>query len=93
MKIFDPTSRRTGPATLQLAPRPASLQGLRLGLVDNRKINAAAILEKVADRLAARHGTRVTVRDVKRSPSHEIDAKAIAALKRDADLVISGVGD
>jgi alcohol dehydrogenase class IV len=93
MKIFDPTSRRTGPATLQLAPRPASLQGLRLGLVDNRKINAAAILEKVADRLAARHGTRVTVRDVKRSPSHEIDAKAIAALERDADLVISGVGD
>ena len=93
MKIFDPTSRRTGPATLQLAPRPASLQGLRLGLVDNRKINAAAILEKVADRLAAQHGTRVTVRDVKRSPSHEIDAKAIAALKRDADLVISGVGD
>lgn len=93
MKIFDPTSRRTGPATLQLAPRPVSLQGLRLGLVDNRKINAAAILEKVADRLAARHGTRVTVRDVKRSPSHEIDAKAIAALKRDADLVISGVGD
>jgi hypothetical protein len=61
--------------------------------VDNRKINAAAILEKVADRLAARYGTRVTVRDVKRSPSHEIDAKAIAALKRDADLVISGVGD
>jgi alcohol dehydrogenase class IV len=93
MKMFDPTSRRTGPATLQLAPRPASLQGLRLGLVDNRKINAAAILEKVADRLAARHGTRVTVRDVKRSPSHEIDAKAIAALERDADLVISGVGD
>jgi len=93
MKIFDPTSRRTGPATLRLAPRPASLQGLRLGLVDNRKINAAAILQRVADRLAATHGTRVTVRDVKRSPSHEIDAKAIAALKRDADLVISGVGD
>ena len=93
MKIFDPTSRRTGPSTLPLAPRPAHLQGLRLGLVDNRKINAAAILEKVAERLAARHGTRVTVRDVKRSPSHEIDARAIAALKRDADLVISGVGD
>ena len=93
MKIFDPTSRRTGPATLALAPRPASLDGMRLGLVDNRKVNAAAILEKIADRLAARHGTRVAVRDVKRSPSHEIDAKAIAALKRDADLVISGVGD
>jgi hypothetical protein len=93
MKMFDPTTKRRGPATLALAPRPTSLQGLRLGLVDNRKVNAGPILEKIADRLAARHGTRVGVRDVKRSPSHEIDAKAIAALKRDADLVISGVGD
>ena len=93
MKIFDPTSKGTGPGTLKLAPRPATLQGLRLGLVDNRKVNAAPILEKIADRLAAKHGTRVTVRSVKRSPSHEIDEKAIAALKRDADLVISGVGD
>lgn len=93
MKMFDPTSRRTGPATLALAPRPASLTGLRLGLVDNRKVNSGAILEKIAARLAARHGTRVTVRDRKRSPSHEIDAAAIAALTRDADLVIAGVGD
>jgi hypothetical protein len=93
MKMFDPTTKRTAPAGLQLAPRPASLQGLRLGLVDNRKVNAAAILEKVADRVATRHGARVSVRDVKRSPSHEIDARAVAALKRDADLVISGVGD
>jgi len=93
MKMFDPTTRRTGPSRLSPAPRPASLQGLRLGLVDNRKVNASAILEKVADRLAAKFGTRVSVRDVKRSPSHEIDDKAVAALKRDADLVISGVGD
>jgi hypothetical protein len=93
MKIFDPTTRRTGPPRLQLASRPPSLHGLRLGLVDNRKVNSAAILEKIADRLATKHGTRVSVRDIKRSPSHEIDEKAIAALKRDADLVISGVGD
>jgi len=93
MKMFDPTTKRTGPPRLQIAPRPAGLRGLRLGLVDNRKVNSAAILEKIADRLAAKHGTRVSVRDVKRSPSHEIDDKAVAALKRDADLVISGVGD
>jgi hypothetical protein len=93
MKMFDPTTKRTGPPTLALASRPPSLHELRLGLVDNRKVNAGPILEKVGDRLAARHGTRVTVRDVKRSPSHEIDDKAIAALTRDADLVISGVGD
>ena len=93
MKMFDPTTPRSGPSTLPLAPRPPRLQGLRLGLVDNRKVNAGRILEKLAERLAAKHGTRVSVRDLKRSPSHEIDAKAIAALARDADLVIAGVGD
>ena len=93
MKMFDPTTKRTGPPRSQIAPRPAGLHGLRLGLVDNRKVNSAGILEKIADRLAAKHGTRVSVRDVKRSPSHEIDEKAVAALTREADLVISGVGD
>jgi hypothetical protein len=93
MKMFDPTTKRTGPPRLQLAPRPQNLEGLRLGLIDNRKVNAAVILEKIADRLATKYGMRVSVRDVKRSPSHEIDDKAVAALKRDADLVISGVGD
>ena len=93
MKMFDPTTRRTGPPTLRLAPRPASLAGVRLGLVDNRKVNARPILEKIAERLAARHGTRVTLWDTKRSPSHEIDARAVGALRQHADLVISGVGD
>jgi hypothetical protein len=93
MKMFDPTTRRQGPSRVALAPRPASLHGLRLGLIDNRKVNAAVILDKIADRLAAKHGMRVSVRNVKRSPSHEIDDTAVAALERDADLVLSGVGD
>jgi hypothetical protein len=93
MKLFDPTSSPLGPPALTPAPRPASLRGLRLGLVENRKVNSSPILEKLAARLADRHGTTVGVRDRKRSPSHEIDGAAIAALAQGADLVISGIGD
>lgn len=92
MKMFDPTSNPVE-ATITLPPRPASLRGLRLGLVENTKVNSSAILEKVAERLAARHGTTVTVRNRKRSPSHEIDGAAVRALKAGADVVISGIGD
>lgn len=92
MKIFDPTSKPVD-AGLTLASRPASLQGLRLGLVDNLKVNSSDILEKLAERLAARYGTTVTVRNRKRSPSHEIDDAAVKALHAGSDLVISGVGD
>jgi predicted ribosome-associated RNA-binding protein Tma20 len=76
-----------------LPPRPACLDGLRLGLVENTKVNSSEILEKLADRLTARYGTTVTVRNRKRSPSHEIDEAAVKALHAGADLVISGIGD
>jgi hypothetical protein len=92
MKMFDPTSNPVE-ATVILPARPASLRGLRLGLVENTKVNSSAILEKVAARLAARHGTSVTVRNRKRSPSHEIDEAAVRDLHARTDLVISGIGD
>ena len=92
MKLFDPT---TAPAArvLTLAKRPASLMGLRLGLVDNTKFNSDTLLRKLADRLQRRHGAQVTVTRRKRSPSHEIDENDIKTLRSQADLVVSGIGD
>jgi hypothetical protein len=55
MKLFDPTS---GPVQrkVEVAKRPASLKGLRLGLVDNTKFNSDTLLGKLAERLAAATG-------------------------------------
>jgi hypothetical protein len=92
MKLFDPTS---GPVQreVEVAKRPESLKGLRLGLVDNTKFNSDTLLRKLAERLARRHGMTVAVTNRKRSPSHEIDEAAIRALRSQADLVVSGIGD
>jgi hypothetical protein len=92
MKLFDPTSKPVERA-VEVAPRPASLRGLRLGLVDNTKFNSDTLLRKLADRLAQRHGMTVALITRKRSPSHEIDEVAIRALRSQADLVVSGIGD
>jgi hypothetical protein len=92
MKLFDPTSKPVERA-VALAPRPASPRGLRLGLVDNTKFNSDTLLQKLAERLERRHGTRVTVTRRKRSPSHEIDENDIKTLRSQADLVVSGIGD
>jgi len=92
MKIFDPTSRPAARA-LALAPWPTRLEGCRLGLVDNTKFNSDILLAKLGARLGRRCGTRVTVTSRKRSPSHEIDEAAIQTLRRQVDLVISGIGD
>jgi hypothetical protein len=48
---------------------------------------------KLAERVSRRHGARVTISRRKRSPSHEIDEEAIKALRSQADLVVSGIGD
>ena len=92
MKLIDPTA---APVTreVRLAPRPADLRGLRLGLVENTKFNSDTLLRKLADRLRDRHGITMTHMARKRSPSHEVEEAAIADLKARSDVVISGIGD
>ena len=92
MKIFDPTSGPS-PRSLQLASRPARLDGLRLVLVENTKFNSETLLRKLADRLGRKYRTTVSGVHRKRSPSHEIEEGVVPALQRQGDLVISGIGD
>ena len=92
MKLFDPTSKPVE-RQVEVARRPAALRGLRLGLVDNTKFNSDTLLRKLADRLRRRHGMTVSITNRKRSPSHEIDEAGIRALRSQADLVVSGIGD
>ena len=43
------------PADVKLAPRPESLNGKVLGLLNNSKVNAEALLDQIADLLADRY--------------------------------------
>ncbi|HEV8438516.1 MAG TPA: hypothetical protein VGT40_10510 [Methylomirabilota bacterium] len=92
VKIFDPTAP---PASrpVALAPRPAALAGLRVGLVENTKFNADTLLLKLAARLGREHGITVGHMARKRSPSHEVDEATIAKLAAGCHFVISGIGD
>ncbi len=92
MKIFDPTASPK-PRELELPPAPARLEGARLVLVENTKFNSETLLRKLAERLGRKHGTTVSGVHRKRSPSHEIEEGVIPALRRQGDLVISGIGD
>ena len=93
MKLFDPTTPPAPPREIRVAPRPAQLRGLRIGLVENTKFNSATLLAKLGELLRDRHGMTVALMTTKRSPSHEIDEAQIAALRKQADFVVSGIGD
>ncbi len=50
--LLDPTSERA-PAERTLNPRPASLDGLTVGLLDISKPRGDVLLDRLAERLAA----------------------------------------
>ena len=55
MEILDPLGSSAA-ATRTLAPRPASLQGAVIGILDNSKPNARVLLDGVARAVAAKLG-------------------------------------
>ena len=52
MKVYLPDSA-PGPETATLAPSPPSLAGLRIAVLDNGKPNAATVMTRAAETLAA----------------------------------------
>ena len=91
LDILDPTIP-TAREHIDYTPRPQNLKGLRIGLVENTKKNAEAVLRKVAEKLAAAHGmkTEVLVHKPQRAPLKD---NQVAEMKGRTDFAITGVGD
>jgi len=91
--LLDPTGNSDQAANTTLAPRPGTLTGLTIGLLDNTKPNATNLLRHVAGELQARHGTgqvREYAKDYFGTPMTE---QVLNTLKAECDLVITAVGD
>jgi len=92
-KVFDPTVSPVTPVTFSYTPRPRSLRGLRVGLVENTKFNSEVILRKIAERLATQYQISMAHLDHKKSSGHSVTPAAITLLQQKADFVLAGVGD
>ena len=89
--IMDPTIA-TAREHIDYPPRPRSLRNLRVGLIENTKKNAEAVLRKLAEKLATTHGIQleVLVHKPQRAPLRDTQ---LAQLKGKTDFVIAGIGD
>jgi len=94
--IIDPT---VGPATTSerdpaaLAARPASLSGLRLGLLANTKRNAEEFLTQVGRELAEQYGVQTVLARKKPNIVETAPEPMMAELRAECDVVVTGVGD
>jgi hypothetical protein len=90
--IFDPTVA-PDPDTFAPAPRPSSLRGKTVGLLDNGKACADRLLDELARLLQVEHGVARVVRRRKASAYAPAADELIGELAGAADLVVTGVGD
>ena len=94
--ILDPTGlsdRKDATPAFTLAPRPGDLSGVKIGLLENGKQNARALLEDVAGILRDRYGAgEVTLRR-KEIFSQPAPPELVEELSAASDVVVIAVGD
>lgn len=92
IQIYDPTTE-AGARRIRYAPRPRTLQGLRIGLVDNTKHNSDQLLLRIAGILEREHGAAAHLIRRKKSAGAAPHAEIVDELKANADVIIAGIGD
>jgi hypothetical protein len=92
IQIYDPTTE-VGSRRIAYAPRPKSLEGLRIGLVDNTKHNSDQLLLRIASILEREHGAKTHVIRKKKSAGAAPHAEIVEEFKAHCDVIVAGVGD
>lgn len=91
MNVLDPTIA-TEEEPIDYAPRPKDVQGLRIGIIENTKKNAEAVLTKLAEKLKCAYAMKAEFLLHKAQRAPVTDAQ-IAELRNKVDFVIAGIGD
>lgn len=92
-KVLDPTGGDSTTSDTTLAPRPASLRGLTVGLLENAKPNSAAVLTSVARELERQHGLKTSVMFRKSYFGTPAEESLIQQILRNCDFALAGIGD
>jgi hypothetical protein len=91
--LLDPTGVTAGVNDSTLSPRPVSLAGLTVGLLDNTKPNAMLLLDQIAADLTRDYGVGEIRRYVKDYFGTPIKDELFQQIVAEVDVVITAVGD
>jgi hypothetical protein len=92
LQIYDPTTDVKG-RRINYAPRPKTLEGVRIGLIDNTKHNSDQLLLRIADILEREHGAKAHLIRQKKSSGAAPHTEIIEEYKAGVDVIVAGVGD
>ena len=91
--LLDPTGDSGRGTNTTLAPRPQSLKGLTVGLLDNTKPNAAVILRAVGRELQDRYGVREIRMFRKGYFGTPVEESVVNQMLHNCDFAIAAIGD
>ena len=91
--ILDPTGQSERGRAVVLTPRLRDLGGIKLGLLDNAKPNAALVLQTLADQLRAQHHVGEVSNYTKSYFGTPVEEDRAQKIAQSCDAVIAGVGD
>ena len=92
MKLYDPTSAGAE-RDLSRAAALASLEGKRIGILENGKLNAPEMLQAVADLFVTRHNCILAGIYSKTNASAPAPSETLAKAVAEVDFLITGLGD
>ncbi len=90
--VFDPRGTVTA-ATLTLAPRLETLQGVRLGVLDNSKWNASKLLRRTVALLQTATTPATINHYTKDSFSGVAPTELLDRIAAENDVVVTAIGD
>ena len=92
LTVLDPTS---GPVAerAERAARPGTLEGLRVGFLDNSKPNSDKILQYLDEMLRERYGIAASIHRRKPTASRVLPPEMLEEMLRECDVVVPAVGD
>ncbi|MBM0126717.1 UGSC family (seleno)protein [Pimelobacter simplex] len=91
--LLDPTGLDGSADESFLAPRPVSLRGLTLGLLDNTKPNATQLLNEIAALLQEKHGVATAKLYTKDYFGTPVKDELLRQVVDEVDIVVTAVGD
>ena len=92
MKLYSPTSTTPKRKAVR-APSLAKLDGARIGILENGKLNATEMLNEVAQLFVQRHGCTVKTLAHKSNASAPAPANTLTGVAQEVDFLITGLGD
>ena len=92
MQLYSPMSTTPKRKAFR-APPLANLEGLRIGLLENGKLNADEMLKEVAALFVERHGCTIRTVASKRNASAPAPSATLTQVAQEVDFLITGLGD